>query len=53
MSFGNEFHSIPPLYEKDSIILERGPVQPYIPYFLAKISKGCSHRHSRKDRLSN
>ena len=38
MSFGNEFHSIPPLYEEDPyniLFLERGPVQHYIPYFLA------------------
>ena len=57
MSVGNEFHSIPPLYEKDPLqysVLEQGPVQHYMSYFLAlRICKGCSHMHSRKDHLSN
>ena len=35
------------------LFLERGPVQHYITYFLTNTYKGCSHRHSRKDRLSN
>ena len=33
--------------------MERGPVQHYIPYFVTETYKGFSHRHSRKDRLSN
>ena len=35
------------------LFLERGPVQHYIPHFLAQTYKGCSLKHSRKDRLSN
>ena len=39
MSVGNEFQSIPPLYEKEPLynilFLEHGPVQHYIPHFLA------------------
>ena len=35
------------------LFLERGPVQHYNTYFLAQTYKGCSHRHLRKDHLSN
>ena len=49
MSFGNEFHSKPPLYEKDPLLYSVFGVQPSIT--LCFLFRSLAYNHLRRDRL--